>query len=91
MAATTPTSQVALPGSLLCITCHQVFEDAAAQREHYRSDVHRFNLKRKVAGLAPVSAETYNAKQDGTSWITFGSKEATRFESRDSPPVLSSY
>ena len=30
--------------------------------EHYRSDHHRYNMKRRVAGLPPVSAETFNQK-----------------------------
>lgn len=49
-----------------CITCHMIFKDGVGQRDHYRSDVHRFNTKRKVAGLAPVSAEVYDSKQKGT-------------------------
>lgn len=29
---------------------------------HYRSDHHRYNMKRRVASLPPVSAETFNQK-----------------------------
>ena len=30
--------------------------------EHYRSDHHRYNMKRRVAGLPPVSAAVFNQK-----------------------------
>ena len=42
-----------------CINCRVAFQNAEAQREHYRSDWHRYNLKRKVAALPPVSAEGF--------------------------------
>ena len=42
-----------------------MFAGGVEQRDHYRTDVHRFNSKRKVAGLAPVSAEVYESKQKG--------------------------
>ncbi len=34
--------------SFTCISCHVAFREAAVQREHYKSDWHRYNLKRKV-------------------------------------------
>jgi len=30
--------------------------------EHYRSDHHRYNMKRRVAGLPPVSVKVFNEK-----------------------------
>jgi hypothetical protein len=46
-----PTSDLAL----VCATC--AFTAAAHEelREHYKTEWHRHNLKRKVAGLAPIS------------------------------------
>lgn len=58
-----------------CTTCHVMFNGGAEQREHYRTDVHKFNSKRKVAGLAPVSAEVYDSKQKGTFRIPQSSPE----------------
>lgn len=29
------------------------------QRDHYKTDWHRYNLKRKIAGLPPVSVEGF--------------------------------
>jgi len=35
---------------------------AALQKAHYKTDWHRYNVKRKVAGLPPVTVETFNEK-----------------------------
>src|SRR4051794_39635219 len=35
------------------------------RRDHYRSDWHRYNLKRKVAVLPPVSAEGFKQRELG--------------------------
>ncbi|KAI1796449.1 C2H2 type zinc-finger-domain-containing protein [Ganoderma leucocontextum] len=45
-----------------CISCTIAFHTAQDQREHYRSDHHRYNMKRRVAGLPPVSGMTFNQK-----------------------------
>jgi pre-60S factor REI1 len=47
---------------LTCIACRQTFEDPAQQRDHYKTDYHRFNLKRKVVGLPPVTPELFEQK-----------------------------
>ena len=38
------------------------FKSADIQRAHYKTDWHRYNLKRKVAELPPVSAESFQEK-----------------------------
>ena len=45
-----------------CITCRLVFEDLPQQKSHYQTAWHCFNLKRKVAGLAPVTQEVFEEK-----------------------------
>lgn len=45
-----------------CITCRVAFKDLEIQRQHYKSDWHRYNLKRKVAELPPASAEEFQKK-----------------------------
>ncbi|KAF9415436.1 hypothetical protein BGZ94_000087 [Podila epigama] len=45
-----------------CLACHVAFHTADIQREHYRSDWHRYNLKRKMVELPPVSAEMFSQK-----------------------------
>ena len=45
-----------------CITCAVAFASAELQRAHYKTDWHRYNLKRKVAELPPVTAENFKQK-----------------------------
>ncbi|XP_039265403.2 cytoplasmic 60S subunit biogenesis factor ZNF622-like [Styela clava] len=45
-----------------CISCHVAFSDPDQQRGHYKTDWHRYNLKRKVVGMPPVSASTFQEK-----------------------------
>ncbi|XP_050475220.1 cytoplasmic 60S subunit biogenesis factor ZNF622 [Bombus huntii] len=45
-----------------CITCRVAFRDLDIQRQHYKSDWHRYNLKRKVAELPPASAEEFQKR-----------------------------
>ncbi|KAI8072921.1 C2H2 type zinc-finger-domain-containing protein [Gongronella butleri] len=49
-------------GLYTCISCKVAFETGDAQRLHYRSDWHRYNLKRKVADLPPVTKEQFEQK-----------------------------
>lgn len=52
----TPTKMAA---QFTCITCGVKFKDAEIQKLHFKSDWHRYNLKLKVAGFGPVSAEEF--------------------------------
>lgn len=45
-----------------CITCRVAFADGDLQRTHYKTDWHRYNLKRKVADLSAVTADTFQQK-----------------------------
>lgn len=45
-----------------CITCRVSFADSDIQRRHYKTDWHRYNLKRKVAEMPPVTAEVFQEK-----------------------------
>lgn len=45
-----------------CITCAVAFQDADLQRDHYKTDWHRYNLKRKVAELSPVTLDDFTAR-----------------------------
>ncbi|KAI0958709.1 hypothetical protein AcV7_004444 [Taiwanofungus camphoratus] len=49
-------------GLFTCMSCTIAFHSAEDQREHYRSDHHRYNMKRRVAGLPPVSVMVFNQK-----------------------------
>jgi len=45
-----------------CLSCTIAFLTAEEQRLHYRSDHHRYNMKRRVAGLPPISSVIFNQK-----------------------------
>jgi hypothetical protein len=46
-----------------CSTSGTYFVDKESLSEHYKSDFHRYNLKRKVAGLPPVTHEWFEARK----------------------------
>lgn len=46
-----------------CSTSGTFFVDKESLTEHYKSDFHRYNLKRKVAGLPPVTREWFDARK----------------------------
>ncbi|KAK1172134.1 zinc finger protein 622-like [Acipenser oxyrinchus oxyrinchus] len=48
--------------SYTCISCRVVFADGDIQRAHYKTDWHRYNLKRKVADMPPVTAENFQER-----------------------------
>ncbi|KAJ6558588.1 C2H2 type zinc-finger-domain-containing protein [Mycena vulgaris] len=50
------------PELFTCLSCAIAFHSAEEQRAHYRSDHHRYNMKRRVASLPPVSADLFNQK-----------------------------
>ncbi|KAF8894908.1 C2H2 type zinc-finger-domain-containing protein [Gymnopilus junonius] len=45
-----------------CLSCSIAFLSPEDQRVHYRSDHHRYNMKRRVASLPPISVEVFNQK-----------------------------
>ncbi|TNN39217.1 Zinc finger protein 622 [Liparis tanakae] len=45
-----------------CISCRVAFADGEVQRAHYKSDWHRYNLKRKVADMPAVTAENFQER-----------------------------
>ncbi|CDH48403.1 cytoplasmic protein [Lichtheimia corymbifera JMRC:FSU:9682] len=65
-------------GLYTCLACQVAFESADGQRIHYRSDWHRYNLKRKVADLPPVTLEQFQQKQKAV-------KEADAPENKPEP------
>ncbi|XP_011504926.1 PREDICTED: zinc finger protein 622 [Ceratosolen solmsi marchali] len=45
-----------------CITCRLAFHNLEIQRQHYKSDWHRYNLKRKVIDYPPVTVEEFQKR-----------------------------
>ncbi|XP_059198970.1 tRNA endonuclease ANKZF1 isoform X2 [Centropristis striata] len=47
---------------MVCSACKCLFTSREEQMEHYKLDWHRFNLRLKISGLPPVSAEEFETK-----------------------------
>lgn len=45
---------------LTCSFCKVDFKSGVDQREHYKSDWHRYNLKRNMRGKDPITEEQFN-------------------------------
>jgi hypothetical protein len=66
-----------------------VFKESEKQRLHYKTDWHRYNLKRKIAELQPVSEQVFGervqlqkSEASSTNIISLAKNQA---ESADSP------
>ncbi len=62
-----------------CLSCRVGFSSNDAQRQHYKTDWHRYNLKRKIAGMIPVSADNFRERvaaqeRDKEAQVFFPSK-----------------
>ncbi|CEF64072.1 Zinc finger protein 622 [Strongyloides ratti] len=47
-----------------CITCKVKFANGDLQRDHYKSEWHRYNLKRKEADLPPITFKLFEEKKE---------------------------
>ena len=47
---------------LTCLACRIGFESGDAQRAHYKTEWHRYNLKRKTADLDPVAFDNFQER-----------------------------
>lgn len=45
--------------TLACSFCKTEFDDVSKQREHYKLDWHRYNLKRSISGREPLTEEQF--------------------------------
>lgn len=62
-----PVAPAAAAGSLRCQTCPGAgFETVEDQRQHFKSDWHRYNAKAKLTGRA-VTAEEWDGMVEGES------------------------
>lgn len=52
-----------------CQTCHVVFAGQEDHIAHHKSDYHRFNLKRKMINLQPVTLDQFNVKVAGINIV----------------------
>ncbi|CAA7033049.1 unnamed protein product [Microthlaspi erraticum] len=61
---------------LACNSCNKEFEDDAEQKLHYKSEWHRYNLKRKIAGVPGVTESLFEARQAAIANEKIKAKEA---------------
>ncbi|CAH8367042.1 unnamed protein product [Eruca vesicaria subsp. sativa] len=61
---------------LACNSCNKEFEDDSDQKLHYKSEWHRYNLKRKIAGVPGVTEALFEARQAAIAQEKIKSKEA---------------
>lgn len=45
-----------------CLSCNLAFVDAQSQRDHYATELHRYNSRRRVAGLPALTQELFDEK-----------------------------
>ena len=73
--------------SFTCYTAPGVtFHSEVEMKEHYRSEWHRHNLKRKVAGLGPISREAFEeraAREAAAPAADAGSRSQQRRQRRE--------
>ena len=72
-------------GTFTCQACAVAFHTPDAQRQHYRSDWHRYNLKRRVANLTPVSVTTFAEKVLAQKSLAATTAERANFAERCEP------
>ena len=64
--ATEPAQENTVPDGTGCATCNiAAFTSVSDQRDHVRSDLHKFNLKRKLAGQKIVNSDEFDKMLDG--------------------------
>ena len=58
-------------GSASCTLCGSAFKDVQEQRQHVKSDFHRYNLKQKLKGLSLVDEAQFDTLIHGGSQNKF--------------------
>uniref|UniRef100_A0A3B3B645 C2H2-type domain-containing protein n=1 Tax=Oryzias melastigma TaxID=30732 RepID=A0A3B3B645_ORYME len=69
---------------MVCSACKCSFNTKEEQREHYKLDWHRFNLRQKIAGLPPLNAEEFEKKTGADLSSISGSESDSEDEGSDS-------
>ena len=54
----------------MCNSCAVFFQETGQQREHYKTEFHLYNTKRRVAGLEPISEELWNVRLEQIKSMT---------------------
>jgi hypothetical protein len=71
---TVSSKEITLSGSnFTCLTCRLIFEERVQQQEHFKSDWHIANIKRKMMGEAPISEHDFYSRE--TTGLKFTKEE----------------
>lgn len=81
------TLDLTVPSKMACSVCAAEFSSRADQIQHYKLDWHRFNLKERLKGNAPITEMEFDEKSGDMSSLS-GSDSGS--ESRTSSDVPSS-
>ncbi|KAI5459295.1 C2H2 type zinc-finger-domain-containing protein [Mariannaea sp. PMI_226] len=63
-----------------CNTCQVAYRNIDLQKGHMKSDWHRYNLKRRVASLPPISADVFTDKVLQARAVTSAEADKAYFE-----------
>ncbi|XP_029698232.1 ankyrin repeat and zinc finger domain-containing protein 1 isoform X1 [Takifugu rubripes] len=69
---------------MVCLACRCTFTNREDQVEHYKLDWHRFNLKQKMLGTSPVTAEEFEKKTGEGDVSSISGSESDSEECADS-------
>lgn len=70
---------------MVCSACRCPFNNREEQTEHYKLDWHRFNLRQKMLGMPPVTAEEFERKTGAGDMSSIsGSESDSEEEDSDS-------
>ncbi|XP_041857850.1 ankyrin repeat and zinc finger domain-containing protein 1 [Melanotaenia boesemani] len=69
---------------MVCSACKCPFMNREEQKEHYKLDWHRFNLRQKMAGLPPLTAEEFERKTGAGDLSSISGSESDSEEDSDS-------
>ncbi|XP_040057135.1 tRNA endonuclease ANKZF1 isoform X2 [Gasterosteus aculeatus] len=68
---------------MLCTACKSSFVTREEQTEHYKLDWHRFNLRLKISGMPPVTAEEFERKTGAGDMSSISGSESDSEEEDD--------
>ncbi|KAM7407559.1 hypothetical protein PAMA_003332 [Pampus argenteus] len=66
---------------MVCSACRCTFINREEQMEHYKLDWHRFNLRQKISGMPPVTAEEFERKTGAGDMSSISGSESDSEES----------
>ncbi|XP_037011358.2 ankyrin repeat and zinc finger domain-containing protein 1 isoform X2 [Artibeus jamaicensis] len=77
-----------ISGKLLCSTCDQIFQNHQEQREHYKLDWHRFNLKQRLKNKPLLSALDFEKQSSAGDLSSISGSEDSDSASEEDLQIL---